>query len=129
MTATRATKRKAADQATKGADKKQQVKDLPWKEKLIQMADKMLKADRGKIGLSAAHRIWNCALDGHQVTETEFATLRHILDTYKFNEEGRQFLSKLAERYKYVMTALMKAYSLKAADDAFLLDLVSHSTK
>mmetsp|Transcript_15057 Transcript_15057/g.21128 ORF Transcript_15057/g.21128 Transcript_15057/m.21128 type:complete len:301 (-) Transcript_15057:808-1710(-) len=118
-----APKRKAAAQATAGNDKKQ----MQFKDKLMKVAADMLKADKGKIGLSAAHRIWKSALDGYMVTKKEFATLREILDKYEFNDAGKKFLGELATKYKSGVSKYQQIDGKKY--ERSLLDLAHHLSK
>lgn len=71
-------KRKSGTQRTAGRAKGKEPK-TNFKDKLVKVADDMQKRNEGNIGLSAAHRIWNKALDGYTVTKDKFVTLRHIL--------------------------------------------------
>lgn len=81
----------------------------------------------GVISDAEAHSLWESALDGPGVTQNEFATLEHIMSTFKFTEKARKYLSKLVTQAKSGKS--MYKIINKVRYDRACLDLAEHLTK
>mmetsp|Transcript_40362 Transcript_40362/g.78571 ORF Transcript_40362/g.78571 Transcript_40362/m.78571 type:complete len:306 (+) Transcript_40362:503-1420(+) len=135
---TRGTKYKKADpirmkteeeEKQEEAMKKAETMVVPekYKEKLMKQAEMLNELDEGVLGLGAAHNIWNTARDGHEVTEKEFETLRHIVDAYEFTPAAKRYLSQLATVTKSGKSQYKVIDGKKY--DRSCLDLANHLAK
>jgi polyhydroxyalkanoate synthesis regulator phasin len=118
-----ATKRKDAPEEVKGPAPK---KAFTMQQDLVDLADQYVKSG-SVISDAEAHALWESALDGPGVTQNEFATLDHILSTYKFTDKARAYLSKLVTQSK----SGKSAYRVidKVRYDRSCLDLAEHLAK
>jgi len=93
---------------------------------LIQLAEEFKKS-AGVISDAEAHKLWESALDGPGVTHNEFATLEHILSTYKFTDKARKYLEDLVIE-KASGSSFYKMVKGKRYDRS-CLDLADHLAK
>lgn len=117
------TKRKAEEVAEGAKDNK---KAFTMQTDLIELADEFKKS-AGVISDAEAHGLWEAALDGPGVTQNEFATLDHILATYKFTDKARKYLSGLVTQAKSGKS-MYKTIN-KTRYDRSCLDLAVHLAK
>lgn len=95
-------------------------------EDLVDLATQFVKS-AGVISDAEAHRLWEAALDGPGVTQNEFATLDHILATYKFTDKARRYLTKLVTHTKSGKSQYKKINKIRY--DRSCLDLADHLSK
>lgn len=112
---------KAAEIAAETAAPKQ-----TFKQALIDKADVFAKS-AGLISYDEANQLWAGACDGPGVTQTEFDTLAHILDQYKFTSKARQYLDPLV--HKQVSGSSLYKQINKVRYDRSCLDLADHLAK
>jgi len=97
---------------------------------LVELAEKSVAGPTALtqvISFMEANKLWESACDGPGVTENEFKTLEHILETFKFTDKARRYLSALATKqasgkgtYKVIN---------KVRYDRSALDLADHLNK
>lgn len=75
--------------------KKQKVADFVLQADLVASAEAFSKSGQ-VISYAEANKLWAMALDGPGVTNNEFKTLEHILETFKFTDKARAYLLALA---------------------------------
>eukprot|EP00466_Bigelowiella_natans_P014629 jgi/Bigna1/67388/fgenesh1_pg.3_\ len=123
LMSTTGTKRKAESQASGGEPKKPKMK-----KKLLDLAKSLVEGDdKKRILVKGAKELWQSALDGHGVTPQEFATLRHILDVYKFTKAARIYLDSLVTKHRSG-TSMYQQIDGKRYDRS-CLDLAAHLAK
>lgn len=118
------------------ATKKQKVVDGSAKPTFTMQADLVAAAEeyvKGPnkmtqvISYMEATKLWESALDGPGVTDNEFKTLQHILDTFAFTDKARRYLTALATK----QTSGKSTYKTinKVRYDRSALDLADHLNK
>lgn len=89
--------KRKAEEAPEGA--KDTKKAFTLQDDLVEMAKEFVKSG-SVISDAEAHKLWESACDGPGVTQNEFATLDHIMNTYKFTDKAKNYLSKLVTESK-----------------------------
>lgn len=106
--------------------KKQKLIDFVMQDDLVEAAEKFVKSGQ-VVSYAEANKLWSLALDGTGVTKNEFKTLEHILDTFKFTDKARTYLSALATNTPSG-TSSYKTVD-KVRYDRSCLDLADHLAK
>jgi len=68
-------------------------KGIRYKAKMLNFADDSVNND-GKVTMDAAKDIFQSAMDGNTITRTEAATLKYILQEYRFDPKAETFLKE-----------------------------------
>jgi len=105
--------------------KKQKV-DFVMQTDLIAAADKFIETAQ-VISYTEAVELWKMALDGPGVTQNEFKTLQHILETYKLTDKAKRYLSEMA--IQQVSGKSQYKTIAKVKYDRSCLDLATHLAK
>lgn len=104
----------------------EQASAQKFKQSLIDDATEYQKS-AGLISFDEANKLWASACDGPGVTDTEFATLAHILAEFKFTYKAREYLDKLVT--KQISGSSMYKQINGVKYDRSALDLAEHLHK